>query len=186
MNWSKPLSLTQCLISRWPRRAFTLTELLAVICILGLIASAGMFSLSAAVRRAERATSLTSVEANLSWAFSRSFQEPVQLTVDLENQLLQFSAPSSGRLKQQKFTGGLKLVELQQRGILREQGTVKLDFRNGSCETFAIHVHSLGGEQDFDRWLIVLGATGEIIQIEHSSQTSAAISNWLAKWSNLN
>ncbi|MFO0940470.1 MAG: type II secretion system protein [Pirellulales bacterium] len=163
-----------------------MTELLAVICILGMIASAGMFSLSAAVRRAERATSLTSLEANLSWAFNRSFQEPVQLTVDLQSQTLQILALSSGRLKQQKFTGGLKMVEVQQYGLLREQGAVKLDFRNGSCETFAIHVHSTGGEQDFDRWLFVLGATGEVIQFEHSPQTSAAISNWLAKWSSLN
>jgi prepilin-type N-terminal cleavage/methylation domain-containing protein len=167
------------------RRAFTLTELLTVLCILGLIASGSMFVLSATVRRAQRITSIESMIGTLAWARDQSFSEPVLLNCDFNQQVFEAVAVDSKRTKRYRCSRGVQLVEATLRGAQLDQGKLTVEFHKGSCSTFALRIKSDNVGYSFDKWLVMLGPSGETMQYEHSQETSAALAKWLSQWANL-
>lgn len=168
------------------RCAFTLTELLAVICILGLIASASMFTLSSAIRRAERNTSLETLKSLIQWSRDRSRIEPVELQLDFGKQTLLASAPRSNQSRQHLLKGDLQLVEASLRGVQRDQGSLRIDFSQGGCSTFAVRLKSGSTTISRDQWLVICGPTGEVLQYEHTPELAKSLGKWLAQWAHLN
>jgi hypothetical protein len=145
-----------------------------------------MFTLSSAVRRAERTTSFETIKSLLQWTRDRSRTEPAQLQLDFDQQLITCIAPNSNQSRQHRLQGDLKLIESTIRGAQIEQGKLRINFSDGGSPTFAVRLQSGSSTTARDQWLIICGPTGEILQYEHTPETAKSLNKWLAQWAHLN
>lgn len=175
-------------------RGFTLVELIAVICIISLLASGSMWLLTASLKRAEQQqAAMHLVELHRSMiAHNRTGRST--LNFDLErgevNPVVSVGGSSEGRSGEGRFAVdkivsiGKVTIDLQKimlEGAVLEGGQVEIDYNNGGSQSYAVLIR-LGTKAG--KWMVVCGPSGRIELYDDAPEREAALVRWFSQWAN--
>ena len=159
---------------------FTLVEMMACLFIMGLIAAAATLSLGGAQRVTEVHDLLERIgEYDAQWReHCRRFGRPACMVIDMQEQSLSIheNAPDTGNKRLFGLPHGYRCS-----AVLTPAGRVDQDQVGMVCSTlgitndYALRVEYQGGRHV---WLIVVGATGQVITDATDEQVQEASASW--------
>lgn len=173
MTWTDVQS-SSC---RQRRAAFTLVELVVVLVIISIVASAAIFSL----RRPLQIARLNRAISSLEDADRRARMEAqrsgtiVELIVDPRDNLAQQTTLVDGRRQTESRSLSLSGSQTIDRFMFANGTTVKEQLKvkfapNGRSATYAIRLKATGNNpQSLQTWLVVVGATGQYVEVNEDS-----------------
>lgn len=162
------------------RFAFSLIELIAVLCILAISASGTLFLFSGFLSGANARSAQIDIEQLHHWARESSATGSVKMRFNLDAQAIAAKA-LDGREKQLILGAELQLIALLSDGARQEKGQFSVNYMSGGCRTYALVFRSTSSNEE--SCLLVCGPSGVVHEIRQNRH-AADIQNRLAIWAN--
>lgn len=187
------------LIRSGPRRAFSLIEMVAVVCILGLLGTAGVVSLTRSLRRANHESTFKLIQTLNDRARNHSESGNCSLIFDIDrNRIFVESLAEQGKTTWQVadwspnsisgsvgselvLPSSLRLRRLLHHGVNRESGAVSIVFENGGTSSYAVLLESSNTN---GTWLVFAGSTRlcYLVAKTKGNDVDQQVQKWFAKW----
>jgi prepilin-type N-terminal cleavage/methylation domain-containing protein len=149
-------------------RGFTLIEMMAVVIIMALLATAAALSFARPMRVARARDAVDQVRSLDASArqFARRVGRPIEIVFDLSNGTLARRDHDEIAF-QSSLPRGCRIEEVRSAGQSFSLGEASIQCApSGMSRTYAVHL--LGPE--LDRWLLFAGLTGQVTQVNDVSQ----------------
>ena len=154
------------------RAAFTLVEVVAVLVILGIIASGTVWSLGPHVRMLRLNAALDRIEAfdRRVRILARRHRQPLGLTISASKGTLSVPNPKVN-LPSMQLGDGIRIDRVRSRRGDRRFGDTTIGIAsNGRSEAYAIR---LSTSDDRHVWCAVLGSTGQAVRLTKEGDVNA-------------
>lgn len=156
------------------RNAFTLIELVVVIVIMSLLATLAVISFGGTIDRYQLGRAMETIEMFDARARrdARTLRQPVQTTIDRnDKRLVIHSREESSRYRLPR-TVEIRDIRIPRRAVVG--GDFEIEFnREGRSVTYAIEL----GRGDMTRWMLVLGASGQVLTITDEREVDEILSH---------
>jgi len=150
------------------RRGFTLIEMMAVVIIMALLATAAALSFARPMRVARGRDAVDQVRSLDASArqFARRFGRPIEIVFDLSNGTLARRERDEIAF-QTSLSHGCRIDEVRASGQSFSLGEASIECAgSGMSRTYAVHL--VGPE--LDQWLVFAGLSGQVTQVNDVSQ----------------
>jgi Tfp pilus assembly protein FimT len=150
-------------------------ELLVVMLILATLASLVAFSLRGVVNRYQMNRAVEVIESFDAQARreARRGQQPLSTRVDRGRNMLSIEASSSRSRTTFRLPRQVEIAEIRMGRRAVSGGPFELNInRHGQSASYAVHLQ----RGNADRWLVVLGTSGQIITLKEKGEADAILS----------
>ena len=156
------------------RRGFTLIELVVVVLLIALLTSLAVVSLAGAANQYRLSSAVEVFERFELQARrdARRADQPLRVTIDRTRGRLTIGREARAYARFQIPAGiELERVRLRRRAVASGSVTFEIG-RNGQSPSYAVQLR----RGDRQRWLVVLGVSGQVIELEQESDVDAILS----------